>query len=79
MDPAGIGILLGIGTVVGGLIGCNVYEKCIRREDPVLRPLLVLPKPRFLFRRLIPKSSISHHIPNTSQTSSSVHLPIGSA
>lgn len=79
MDPAGIGVLIGIGIMVGGLFGSYIYEHCVRREEPHLRPLLVVPKPRFVLHRLIPKSSISHRTLDMSQTSSSVHLPIASA
>ncbi len=41
MDPAGIGIVIGIGTVLGGLFSCYLYENCVRRDEPHLHPLLV--------------------------------------
>jgi hypothetical protein len=79
MDPAGVGVLIGIGTMVGSLFACYVRERCVTHQHPHLHPLLVPTKPKFELRNLFPKSSTLRHIPSTSQTSSSVHLPIESA
>jgi hypothetical protein len=73
MDPAGIGVLIGIGTMVGGLFLCYLHDRCVYRQDPTIRPLLVRPKPRFQLKSLF-TSSTSNRIPNKLQTSSSAHL-----
>ena len=79
MDPAGVGVLIGIGTMVGGLFACYLHERCVFREGPEFRPLVVPRKARFTLRQILPKSSTSHHTQYTSQTSSSARPQTESA
>lgn len=73
MDAVGVGVLIGVGTMIGCVFLFYVQERC-ERQEPIFRPLVQRPKPRFLIRSLLSKSSISHHTQDTLQTSSSVHL-----